>query len=243
MGPIEVCTVLRGRWPDGIESNLGVAYVQRLYEALRRHAPPDLNWRFTCLTDRLSIPGVTTKPLPKGLWTWFSKLYAFSPGVFPESSRVLFLDLDTCIVGDWSPLTRVPLSNMVTLSNQWANGDFPATGVMSWITTSDTRLVWSDFSSQSHLRPPYSHPDGKFPMSIRTDEEWLWHYLLPDKWTCFTDLLPGMIASYRIDVVRTMRIRRPAMEDISDLRLIYGHGRPRPHEWPRHSLFDFGWSL
>lgn len=220
---IHVVTVLQGRWPTGDSTELGNVYAWSLYDQLRRHAPPDLEWSYTCLTDRPFIPGITTSLLPRGLWTWFSKLYCFSPLVFPMSSRVLFLDLDTCIVGDWSPLCRLPLDKMATLANKWASGTYPASGMMSWRTTSDTQRIWNDFEPHIGKRPPYLK-------NIRTDEEWLWQYTRPDNWADMTDLAPGMIASYKIDIKRTMAIRVKPMKDTSNVRVIYFHGRPRPHE-------------
>lgn len=226
--PVEVCCVLNGDWPTGRPDNLGLHYVRTLYTSLIQYAPHNLQWRFTCLSDRM-IPNISCVPLPTKLWTWFSKLYLFSPNVFPTGSKVLYFDLDTVITGEWGALARAPTERMVCLGD-WMPGTqqklaVPASGIMLWRTTPDTQRIWNEFEPQSNMRPPYSHPAGILPKAIRTDEHWLYQFLMPNKWISWNELIPGKLASYK------NQIARAAMPfDLGDIRVIYMHGRPRPHE-------------
>jgi hypothetical protein len=182
------------------------------------------------------------------MWSYFNKIWLFSEDAFPLNSRVLFLDLDTCIVGDWSPLCKVPIDKPVMLKDLWAF-PMPASGLMSWRATAATQPIWTDFKPWSLKRPPYFHQTqigwGRGQNEIRTDEQWLFNYLLPDKWHAFQFLLPGMLASYKMDIVCTMkqngRTNDPmTAERAKNLRVVYFHGRPRPHEvkfaWNAHYL-------
>ena len=251
---VEVCCVLVGDWPGSNVAyrskvaDLGAHYVIQLKAMLDKWAPPSLNWRFTCWTDRPSIPGINTQPMPTGLYSYFNKLWLFSPQTFPIGSRVLFLDLDTCVVGDWSPLATIPLDKPVFLRDLWAEPVL-ATGLMSWRTTLATQRIWHDFEPVSLRRPPYGHPiparSGSGQMEVRTDEHWLYRYFPKGSWNAFQDELPGMFASYKVDIACTMRRNgevSPPMtaERAKALRIVYMHGRPRPHEikapWNAHYL-------
>jgi len=76
-------------------------YVNKLASAVKRHMPPDVDYKFVCLMD--SAEGVidlnlvdTIIPLEYNLPGWWSKLELFRPELF-EDSQVLYLDLDTLI--------------------------------------------------------------------------------------------------------------------------------------------------
>jgi len=212
-----VCTVLTGNWPMGDDPKLGERYVKILFEMLNRTNMLG-NWSFTCFTDRQSIEGVPCLPVPKGIWTYFSKLYVFSTQAFPVGARILFFDLDTCLTSSWEPLTRVPLDKMVMLRNKVVSLDLPASGVMSWRVTPDTQRIWSEFEPLAQTRPPYTHPRTEgwsMPKAIRTDEHWLYKYLQPDQWVGWQDLLPETFFSYKSGKVGPV---------------VFFHGRPRPHE-------------
>ena len=208
-----VCTVLTDRWPDGKVSDLGERYVVTLYEMIRKFAAYGADWSFTCLTDREAITGVPCLPVPKGIWTCFSKLYLFSTQAFPVGARILFFDLDTCLTGSWEPLTRVPLDKMVMLRNKVVSLTLPASGVMSWRVTPDTQRIWSEFEPLARKRPPYTHPRTEgwsMPKEIRTDEHWLYQYLQPDNWAGWQDLhqRPGFFTSPNS---RNWAVIRPAV--------------------------------
>lgn len=65
--------------------------------------------RFVCLTDMpVKNSSVECVRLQHGWPGWWSKIEAFSPRLAPEGDRVLYIDLDTCIVGDLSAIASCP---------------------------------------------------------------------------------------------------------------------------------------
>lgn len=229
---IEVCCVLNGNWPTGRDDRLGDEYVRRLFGMLDVHKPKDINWRFTCFTDR-----DYGRALPKGLWTWFSKLWIFSPEAFPLNSKVLYFDLDTVIVANWGPLIReepmVALGDVLPGTN--GRVPVPASGLMTMLTTPDTQRIWTEFIPHIGRRPPYEHHLPTVPRMVRTDEQWLYPYL-KDKWQPWEKLIPTRLASYKNKIMRESRFLRQAKGDEpvdwGDIIAVYGHGTPRPHTWP-----------
>jgi hypothetical protein len=247
---IYVCCVLTGDWPGATKEardrceDIGAHYVQCLYEMVSRYMPHGTNWRFICFTDRRKIDGVPTAPIEPGLYQYFSKLYCFKEGHFPPGARVLYFDLDTCVVGPLKDLLTVPLDrNLVMLRDVWAQ-HMPASGVMSWKATPTTARIWEDFAPWIGRRPPFQHPNPRqFPnretspmVSIRTDEHWLHHYTMWDDWYAWQNLLSGQFLSYKYQVMGlTLPSGRKAAETLTSeaaraARIIYFHGRPRPHE-------------
>lgn len=256
---VYVCCVLVGDWPGSSQAvrdvmpDLGAHYVRVLYQMVARYAPLNRSWRFVCFTDRPEIPGVPTKPIPRGMYSYFNKLYCFSPEAFPLGARVLFLDLDTCLVANWAPLADVPLDKIVMLRDIWAD-DVPASGVMSWRVSPETHAIWREFEPIAQSRPPYqttrpaarrapavkifkSGQPASAPAAallIRTDEHFLHQFVLPDRWAAWQDLLPGMLVSYKYHLQRTMRGSGPPLdkmtpEEARKVRVVFFHGLPRPH--------------
>lgn len=74
-------------------------WVQRLRNMVARNLGEHC---FVCLSN-IEVEGVETIPLRDNLPGWWSKLELFRPGLFPEGSRVLAIDLDTVIVDDLEP--------------------------------------------------------------------------------------------------------------------------------------------
>lgn len=68
-------------------------YVQRLKRMIALHYPGDFNFR--CITDVEA----------QGLTKWWAKLVLFSPQARGDM-RTVYLDLDTVIVGDLSPIVQ-----------------------------------------------------------------------------------------------------------------------------------------
>lgn len=81
-------------------------HVFRLRAMVFRHLP--IPHRFVCFTDRPGeLPGIETRDVSHlGLDGWFTKMALFSPE-FRGPGRTIYLDLDTVVVGDLSPLARV----------------------------------------------------------------------------------------------------------------------------------------
>lgn len=84
----------------------GTEYVERLAAGVRRHLRPDV--RIICLTDQFdAVDGVLSIDVADtGLKGWWAKFCAFQLAA-TLGDRVLYLDLDTVVVGDLSPLAAL----------------------------------------------------------------------------------------------------------------------------------------
>jgi hypothetical protein len=84
----------------------GPEYVNILFDMVRRNLISGYPGRFVCLTDDPTglVAGIETLPLPGNIETWWGKLYMFKRGLFADGERVIFMDLDTLIIGDLGPL-------------------------------------------------------------------------------------------------------------------------------------------
>jgi glycosyltransferase involved in cell wall biosynthesis len=103
--------IYRDKWPlkevtfvclnQGNYGGKGAEYVNVLADMVKRNMPPFCRWRFMCLTDDASglDDGIEVIPLPADLIGWWGKLYLFKRGLFTEGDRIIYLDLDTLVVG------------------------------------------------------------------------------------------------------------------------------------------------
>lgn len=76
-------------------------YVNKLYSMVSRHMQ-DVEHTFWCITDdSTGIDGaVRISNSFSGLEGWWGKLQVFEKGLLPEDEYILFLDLDSIIVGE-----------------------------------------------------------------------------------------------------------------------------------------------
>lgn len=244
---LNIACVLTGRWPQVHPKlaarfpDLGERYVEHLYAMVSRFAPVGTPWTFTCFTDRLPhhMPDIPTRKLPEHIDGWFNKLYLFSPDAFPEGSRVLYFDLDTAIVGTLTALAGVRLDVPVFLRDVWA-ASHAASGLFSFRAGPALYPIWTEFALNIGRRRPFASP-RPFPMAkvpgwgpmtqgIHTDEQWLHHYIYPNGWAAWQDLVPGACLSYKYDVKGQNRDKAPPTGLTPDARVVFFHGLPRPHD-------------
>jgi hypothetical protein len=84
----------------------GPEYVERLRNGIRRHAAPG-SFDIACFTDQPDqIEGVKMHPVPGGLLGWWAKL-ALLQYTWRQTRRIVYIDLDTAVVGDLTPLQNV----------------------------------------------------------------------------------------------------------------------------------------
>lgn len=84
----------------------GPEYVDRLRAMVDRHLP--VPHRFVCLTDQKDLPqGVEHVDVrDHGLHGWWAKMLLLDPATRADWGRTIYLDLDTVIVGDLTPLAE-----------------------------------------------------------------------------------------------------------------------------------------
>lgn len=176
------------------------SYVERLRDGVARHLPGS---DFVCLSD-VDVP-CERIPLRTDWPRNFAKIELFTPGLFDGS--VLFLDLDTDVVGDLSDIASY--DGDFAMIDDWLYPHMGASGVMVWRETAASRAIYEGFKA--------SYPGVL--ESFRRDQRWI-HMSLPG-WTPLRATYPGQIVSRWCECID---------EVPEDARLVCWHGTPRPHE-------------
>lgn len=158
----------------------GVDYVTRLHAGVTRHLnephvfrlfTDELRWHWPLLQRT----GIEITEIPKDPPGWWSKIRLFAPEAFRPGDRVLYLDLDTVIVGDLGPLARA--SGLLHLGRWgWTKNDY-GSGVMAW-RHGEHAEVFERFTR--HV-----------PRRLRGDQDWMTEL---GGWDALPD---GICASYR----------------------------------------------
>lgn len=183
-------------------------HVHLVYAQVARHLP---GARFVCLTD-MDVPGIACLPLAHGWPGWWSKMEMFRPGTFDD--RVLYLDLDTVIVGDLSDLAGY--AGDFAMLSDFLRPERPASGVMAWEAECDAaQAVWGAFARdpEQHIAEFRGGGDQEFIASVIFGRE--------DR---LQSLYPGQIVSYKVHCAGGVP---------GGARVVCAHGRPKPWdaEW------------
>lgn len=188
----------------------GPDYVNKLYDMLVRSLP-DGAYKFVCLTDDPSglDPGIHMLPLPADLERWWGKLYLFKRGLFEDGERIVFVDLDTVIVGSLREI--VSYRGRFAMLTDFFFPERPASGVMMWEAGAYTAGIWDAWDAAGRPRDPGgdqwwigTQPQGRDADRLQT-------------------LYPGSFVSYKAHC---------APYPPKGARVVCFHGRPRPHEVP-----------
>lgn len=180
-------------------------HVIALYEGVRKHWPGDGPFLdFACLTDTLiGRYGIREIPLI-GRWPgWWSKMEVHRSDI---PGTVLYLDLDTVIVGDLSGITGV---RDLTLMRDVYRPDGLQASFMA-LPEGDRHAVWAEWIQD---------PAGIM-AAHRSDQEYLETHWL-DRAHRWQDALPGQVVSWKVDCQHGVP---------EDARVVIYHGRPRPWE-------------
>ncbi len=209
--PITVVCVLR------YGGAYDMAYVLRLRDGVKRHLPTA---RFVCMGDSW-IDGVDNEPLWEGWPGWWSKMHLFSPGLWGDG-LVLYLDLDTVVVGSLSDLAGYG-GDLAVLADLYRPDTMIGSGVMLWRCDA-MRPVWDAFTKD---------PDEVIRKNpVRMD------YFIQDfvgDADRVQTLWPDQVVSYKRDV-------RPAGGVIPEAsRLVCMHGRPRLHQLKEDDAVSIAW--
>lgn len=189
-------------------------HVQRLAAQVCLHAPDQL---FVCLTDT-AVPGVVTTPLLHRWPGWWSKLELFRPGVFPAGERVLYLDLDTTLVG--------PIDDLLARAEPFlALADFYrrppvvperglGSGLLMWTAGEQDSLYTEFATSPEAFMVWHGHGgDQRFIEQRRLTATTFWE-----------DVVPGQVVSYKVHC-RERGVPHGA-------RVVCFHGPPKPWQVP-----------
>ena len=169
-------------------------WVWALKRGLARHLA---DYEFVCLTDDMSVEPYWRIPLVHNWPGWWSKFELFRPGLF--TGRVLYLDLDTLVVGDLSDIASY--AGRFAMLSDFYQPRMAASGVMAWEAGAGDEL--------------YRQFARRGPRGGRSDP---FYSKVLGKVDRLQDLYPGQLVSLK----KHARGGAPA-----GARLVCGHGRPR----------------
>lgn len=176
-------------------------HVDRLRAQCAEHAP---GIAFRCLSD---VPGVGA-PLEHGWPGWWSKIEAFGvPG------PVLYMDLDTHVVGGLAPLLGVAARDRFTVLRDFnPRSRVMGSGLMAW--SGDMR----------GLRDRFAATPGRHMAANRSSRWWGDQGFIErheEGFIFWQEALPGAVVSWK----KHCRAGIPA-----GARVVCFHGKPRPWE-------------
>lgn len=201
----------------------GPEYVNILADMCRRNLPEGFPGKFVCFTD--DPQGIDTdiesRPIPERLKGWWPKLWLFKDGHFDDGDKILYLDLDTIVVGALDHAARY--SGPFAILRDFMRPDGLQSSVMAW-EANTLGYIWSEWES-----------DG-FPKPKGGDQEWIErmvraHSQPHDIWQ---GLLPKQFASYKVHCAEGLPPKGS--------KIIVFHGKPKPHECEEKWVKDV-WAL
>ena len=189
-------------------------WVEALQEGIERYHP---GRKLLCLTD---IPQPSREVIDTRFTTdlpgWWSKISLFEPGLF-TGDRVLYLDLDTVVVGDLGDL--LAWDGRVAVLSDFYHAANMASGVMLW-RGDELSHIWDAFSRD---------PEGIMRRHPRRMDHFLRTFL--NRADRIQDLFPGQVVSYKADLKGRHRPYR-RVEIPEEARLVCMHGRPTLTDLP-----------
>lgn len=177
------------------------AWVTALAAGVHRYLP---DARFVCLTD-MAVPEVETIPLLHGWPGWWSKIELFRPGIF--SGRVLYLDLDSIVVGDLRQVAAYAGSFAMLMSFYRAGRI--GSGVMAWPAGFGAELYERFRRAPAPTIARYRRAGDQ--AYIRATSP-----VLPEIWQT---MYPGQIVSFKVHCRRGVP---------PGARIVCFHGNPKP---------------
>lgn len=187
----------------------GKEYVEKLFDMVDRNLPESITYRFTCFTDDPEPykAGIVKREVLSRLKGWWHKLYLFQDGLFPDDERIIYFDLDTCVVSALDEYQNY-LGPFAILRDFYRHSGLQSS-VMMWPSNSKG-FIWNRFSRE---RFPQDDLGGDQAFIEKCMDGLLVDYL--------QDLYPFQFISYKIS----------ATYDIpASAHVVVFHGEPRPHE-------------
>lgn len=206
MKPLVVCIKVGTRY--------GPEYVNRLAAMVERNTT--VPHEFVCLTDDnrgVLFQGFHVEPIGTDLPGWWSKLILFKPHPYLAGRRVLFLDLDTVIVGNMDFLLEYT-GKFAILRDFYQQAGY-GSAIMS-IAPGIGSYLWERFTPE-------------IMQCFAGDQDWIRRHSVCEIWQ---DLHHGKIVSYKVHCQDGL----PA-----DARVVCFHGEPRPHQVTHLNWMQEAW--
>lgn len=203
--------------------------VARLADGLSQHAPSSTLVIYSDVAlDTVPCRGITgiQNTLVDDWPSWWAKME-----LFRHPGPVLYLDLDTVIVGDLAPLfaavESLPRDRLMMLRNFYdercGSGVMGWSGDMRWLTEAFERALAGDFVFEQRGQRTYLVAGTK---AYRGDQEWITRAVLDSgRFISIAQDLCDGIVSYKVGM-QAKNLRTPP----PGTRLVVFHGAPRPSE-------------
>ena len=195
-----------------------------------------------CFTDMpFVMDRVTCIPLSRsyrGMRGWWAKIDLFRPDVTDD---LLYMDLDTVIVGGLSAILKTTGQTMVMLSDFYHPQNLMSS--VMYIPNNVKAKIWSAF-----WKDPMRHV-AECTVTSKWGDQGFIRGVIGDcrRWQ---DILPGQFVSYKADIAKlgenpwaTERYSKGDGTLPAGTRVVVFHGQPRPHDtaepWiPEFQYFD-----
>ena len=202
MSSLTVACVLRSGGEYGPKD------VNRLRDGVAEYLP---GARFVCLVD-MALLNVEYAYLHHDWPGWWAKIELFRPGLF--SGRVLYIDLDTAVVG--------PLHDIAAVDAPFvALADFNEPRRLQ-----SSVLAWDAGVGEAIYRDFVPQADAIMATPSWSDQHWM-DAVLRGKYARWQDVVPGQVVSWK----RHCRDGVP-----NGARLVCFHGRPKFADLPPNGL-------
>ena len=185
-------------------------HVERLHGQWQQFAPCDSS--FLCLTD-MGLPSyIQSEPLEHGWPGWWSKIE-----IFKHRGPVLYMDLDTSIIGPLAPLClAATTSPFVALRDFNPTARDMGSGLMAW--NGDQIRIYEEFLRDPELNMARCKTPQRW-----GDQGFIEQLAYPRVY--WQNILPGLVVSYK---KHCKGGKAP-----HDAHVVCFHGKPRP--------WDVGW--
>lgn len=190
----------------------GPEWLWAIKRRLKDHVSGEYEFRY--LSD--TAQGPWRIPLKYDWPGWWAKMELFRPGVF--EGLVLYVDLDTLIVGDLSDIAAYP--GEFAMLADFNRPSRRQSGMMLFRPGKITEAIWEEW-----IRDPEGHMRRH-----RGDGEWL--HSVTEGADIIQRLFPGQVVSFKRDA----RKGPP-----KGARIVAGHGRPRLSD-PRAGWINKAWA-
>lgn len=191
----------------------GREYLEKLVASVERHTTVPHRW--AVLTDDpdgvpAGVAAIEAHPEALGHW---QKMYLFAPEVLP-SGRILFMDLDTVIVGDLDALANY--EGPFAMLTDFIRGT-PSSAIMAW-ESGYAPEVW------------FNWIEGRCPKGViqrQGDQDWIWRGA-PDEPVRLQDRFSGIYACFAPPISQNV------LEVPEDAVVVNFWAPRRPHQvdWP-----------
>ena len=204
---------------------MGARYVNALFRGCARNLT--VPFRFICFTDdgRGLEPGIGLRPVPPGLDGWYNQLAMFQPDAFEAGERVLYMDLDTIIMGNIDDIAAYD-GPFAMLANPYSPGVPCQSGIMAW-EAGPYANICDEWTTRG------------FPTVRGGDQEWIRPRI--SEAVALQSLFPGRMLSFKYECAGLAHPRNRRDAELKALwakyvrvpcppkaSIVYFHGQPKP---------------